>query len=143
MKILPVNDENFPLAAEVYGLSWRESHRHICSPEFLTRRDCAGYLRRGMRDGKQLFLLLNPEPVGIVSILGDEIGDLYVHPDRVGMGHGTALMKYALTLTQRPRLTVLSNNRRAIKLYERFGFTPTDPKSLRDGLWEVTMERKQ
>ena len=141
MTIVPVNAENFSQAAEVYTLSWRESHRHICSPEFLARRDCPGYLSKGMEAGKQIFLLLNPAPVGIVSILGNEIGDLYVHPDAQGQGYGTALLSHALPLTAQPRLSVLSDNHRAITLYERFGFRPTSQTPLRDGLWEVTMER--
>lgn len=141
MTIAPVTPSNFAQAAEVYALSWRESHRHICSPEFLARRDCAGYLRRGMEEGKRLFLLLCPEAAGIISLNGNEIGDLYIHPTLQGKGCGTALLAYALTQTAHPRLTVLSDNHRAIKLYERFGFLPTDRKHLREGLWEVTMER--
>lgn len=143
MTIQPVTGENFPQAAGTHTLSWRASHRHICSPEFLSRRDCAGYLRRWMEEGKRLFLLLNPEPVGIVSIQADTIGDLYVHPEKKAMGYGSALLEYALTCTARPRRTVLSDNNRAITLYERYGFIPTGREFLRDGLWEVTMEKRK
>lgn len=142
MNILPVTEENFPDAAAVYTLSWRESHQGICTEEFLCRRDSAGHLRRCMDEGKRLFILTDPGPVGVVCIDDQCVSDLYVHPDKLRMGYGTALLKFALTQTVSPWLTVLSSNHGAIRLYEKYGFVPTNRQELRSGLWEVTMERE-
>lgn len=35
MQILKVTSENLHEAAEIYALSWRESHKELCSPAFL------------------------------------------------------------------------------------------------------------
>ena len=142
MTIVPVTEENFPQVVDVYARSWRESHQGVCSPQFLDRRDYCAYLRTGMGHGKRLFLLLSPEPVALVSVMGQEIGDLYVLPDRQGRGYGTALLEYAISLLEHPVLTVLSSNQRAIRLYERYGFRETERKALRQNLWELTMERQ-
>ena len=129
MTMVSVTPENLPAAAAVYRESWQESHRSVCTREFLESRDCAGYLRRGLEQGKQFYLLLDPEPVGVVSVAGREIGDLYVLPDRQGCGR-----------TACPYLTVLSTNRRAIALYRRLGFTVCRRKQmLREGLWELEL----
>ena len=75
MTMVSVTPENLPAAAAVYRESWQESHRSVCTREFLESRDCAGYLRRGLEQGKQFYLLLDPEPVGVVSVAGREIGE--------------------------------------------------------------------
>lgn len=141
MMIVPVTDENFEQAAHIYGETWRESHRNVCSPAFLQSRDCAAYLRKGRTAGKRLFLLLDPKPVGLVSILDREIGDLYILPEWQGRGYGSRLLEYALERVEKPYLTVLSSNLRAIQLYGKYGFFPTARKQLREGLWELTLER--
>ncbi len=143
MTIVGVTKENFAQAAEVYEISWRASHEGICTAEFLRRRDCTGYLERKMKAGSALYLLFSPEPVGVVSVSDNEIGDLYVLPEKEGRGFGSALLKFAMQRTEKPMLTVLSNNERAIRLYTRFGFITTDRKWLREGLWELTMEKIQ
>lgn len=56
------------LAGRGYGESWRASHAGICTPEFLQSRDCAGYLARELVAGKALYLLMDEEPVGVVSL---------------------------------------------------------------------------
>lgn len=138
MKIEPVTEENFPAALAVYTTSWKESHREICSADFLERRDYSGYLRK-RQDG--LFLLTTDVPAGIIRCFDGELGDLYVRPDRQGQGIGTALLRFALGRGGDYTLTVLSSNRRAIRLYEKFGFRRTDNKIfLREGLWELEMK---
>ena len=87
--IVPVTEENLMDAARVHAAAWRESHRDICTPEFVaahTARRQADYLRRERAAGKELWLLLSPGPVGIVSTWGDLIENLYVLPERQGLG---------------------------------------------------------
>ena len=48
MEIKPVDEPRFCDALNVYRASWIESHRRICTPDFLENRDYAGYLRQKM-----------------------------------------------------------------------------------------------
>ncbi len=110
-------------------MSWRASHANFCAPVFVaahtTERQRA-YLLRKMDCGSRFFLLCAPEPVGIVSVTGSVIEDLYVLPSQQRRGYGTALLHYAMQECEdRPVLWVLENNRRALRLYEREGFRPT------------------
>lgn len=66
--IAPVTPETFSQAGGVYEDAWRDSHRGICTPEFLYSRDCAAYLQKERDAGKALFLLTDGEPVGVVSL---------------------------------------------------------------------------
>lgn len=56
---------------------------------------------------------------------GQRVGAIYVAPDHLGTGAGTALMTAvldALDATQPVYLQVAAFNQRAIQFYERFGF---------------------
>ena len=111
-----MSDLDFAMALEVYKKSWQESHREICSPEFLQRRDYAGCLD------------------------GENFGDLYIHPSHQSKGYGTACVKYVMKQKNNLRLTVLSTNTEAIRLYQKMGFRFTgNDIPLREGLYEREM----
>ena len=102
MRIIPVTEENAPLAGAVHSASWQASHRHFCPEEFVLRFDArrqTEYLLEGMRRGKQVWLLIDPEPAGLISLTetgeGSLIEDLYVLPECEGRGYGGALLKAA------------------------------------------------
>lgn len=140
MNITLVTETNFTQAVSVYGEVWRESHRDLCTPAFLESRDCGAYLRRQMEAGKCLHLLSGEEPVGVVSVGNQEIGDLYVLPQTQGRGFGTELLRFAMEQCGSARLTVLSSNTRALAFYEQNGFVRTGRrKQLRETLWEVEL----
>ena len=137
MEIKPVDEQCFCDVLEVYRASWIESHRRICTPAFLENRDYAGYLRKKMGT---LWLISDIIPVGIFSLVGECFGDLYILPDCQGRGYGTACIRFAMERMPRLRLTVLSDNRAAIGLYEKMNFRFTGNDTLlRDGLWEREM----
>ena len=137
MEIKPVDEQRFCDALEVYRASWIESHRRICTPDFLENRDYAGYLRQKMGT---LWLISDTIPVGVFSLSGDCFGDLYILPVCQGRGYGTACIRFAMERMPRLRLTVLSDNRAAIGLYEKMNFRFTGNDAfLRDGLWEREM----
>ena len=141
MTITRVTEERLPQAAAVYREAWRESHRDLCTPEFLERRDCGAYLEQQMAAGKRLYLLTGEEPVGVISMGDHEIGDLYVLPRAQGRGYGTMLLRFAMEQCGSARLPVLSSNTRALAWYKRNGFAQTGQRrQLRDGLWEVELE---
>ena len=137
MNITRVDEETFAGALEVYTASWRESHKEICSPEFLRKRDCAGYLRGRMAG---LYLVSDSGPVGVFRLTEAELSDLYIHPEYQGRGCGRACVKFAQSRYSELRLTVLSNHEKAIRLYEKMGFRFTGQDiPLREGLWEREM----
>lgn len=139
MKITPVTEKNFPQAARVYRDSWRESHKDICTPEFLQNRDCDGYLRQRLEG---LYLLSDGEPVGIIRVHEGTLSTLYIHPAKQGRGYGRRLLNFALECSPSLRLTVLSSNEKAAEMYLRHGFRFTEKQQkLRSGLWEREMVR--
>lgn len=145
--IVKVDESNIAAAGAVHAEGWRASHG-FCTPEFVashTAETQTEYLRREIGAGKDIYLLLDPEPVGVVSVLGDVIGDLYVLPGLWGRGYGSALLDFAARRCRGDaRLWVLSSNKRARRLYEYLGFRETgECKPLRDGLEEIGMARSR
>ena len=138
MEIKLVDEQSFWDALEVYTTSWRESHRDICTPDFLNKRDYAGYLRKKL--GK-LWMISDGIPVGVFSLDGENFGDLYIHTSRQGVGYGTACVRFALDQSPSLRLTVRSDNRTAIALYEKMGFRFTgNDIPLKNSLMEREMK---
>ncbi len=124
-----VNKSDVIKAAIIHSESWKESHRNICSPEFLaihTPERQKKYLEAEIAKGVQLYMLTNEKPVGIVSVHGGLIENLYVLPSEQNKGYGTKLLTYAVDkCTESPSLWILNTNTRAKNLYERNGFKPT------------------
>ena len=70
--------------------------------------------------------LIDEKPVGIVSVLGSVISNLYVLPSEQNKGYGTQLLTFAVNhCSGIPTLWILSTNDGAKRLYERNGFQPT------------------
>ena len=140
-----VTDVNIVRAAEVHAASWRDSHRDICNEEFIalhTTERQTSYLLKQIEQGAIIYLFTDSgRPVGIVSVCGNVIGDLYVLPEEQGRGYGTQLLRFAMEkCTATPMLWVLNHNQRAIRLYERIGFRMTGEKNaLSDTLSELQM----
>lgn len=145
--IVPVDETNIAAAGAVHAASWRESHS-FCTPGFVaahTAETQTEYLRREMDKGKELFLLLDPEPVGVVSVQEDLIENLYVLPEKQGRGYGTVLVDFAAArCLVAPRLWVLNINEKARRFYEARGFRETgERRELNHGLAELEMTRSR
>ena len=127
--IVSVDQTSLSQAAAVHAASWQASHRSFCSAEFVEKHTLQRqreYLARKMAGGSRLYMLVEDEPVGIVSVTGDLIEDLYVLPDRQNMGYGTRLLRYAIgQCAGIPTLWILENNTGAERLYLRLGFRRT------------------
>lgn len=133
-------------AATIHSESWQNSHREICSPEFLalhTPERQKVYLEAAMAKGARLYLLIDEKPVGIVSVQGDLIENLYVLPSQQNKGYGTQLLSFALgQCASTPRLWILNTNQGAQRLYERNGFRPTgNILQHSGGIYELEMNK--
>ena len=84
-------------------------------------------------------MLVEDKPIGIVSVTGSVIEDLYILPDQQNKGFGTKLLQYAINqCTDVPTLWLLENNKDAERLYRRMGFKPTGRcNSITDRLNEI------
>ena len=100
------------------------------------------YLCRKMAEGSKVYMLVQEEPVGIVSVSGSLIEDLYILPDKQNKGFGTMLLRYAISqCAGTPTLWILENNIDAERLYRRMGFKETGKRSpITDSLDEIEFE---
>lgn len=142
MMVVAVDQENISEAAAIHSASWQESHRSFCSPEFIalhTPQHQEAYLREKMDNGSKVFLMIADQPVGVVSVTGNLIEDLYILPDCQHQGFGTRLLHFAMEQCDGvPTLWILENNKGAEKLYRREGFRETGRKNnITDGLDEI------
>lgn len=116
-------------AAVIHSESWKASHKNICSAEFLaihTPERQRNNLESQIEKGAQLYMLLNEKPVGIVTVRGNLIENLYVLPSEQNKGYGTQLLAFAMEkCAGSPTLWVLNTNDRAKCFYERHGFQST------------------
>lgn len=140
--IVPVDESNLLRAGAVHAAAWRDSHRAFCTPEFVklhTEERQADYLQKKMDEGSRVWLLIEDKPVGVVSVCGSLIEDLYVLPERQNRGYGTALLRFAVSECDgTPTLWILENNERARRLYERLGFSETGRRHVvKNGLDEI------
>lgn len=142
--IVPVTAQTLMQAAAVHAESWRESHRAFCTPAFVaahTAQRQADYLDRALKQGKGLWMLVDAQPVGVVSVWGNLIENLYVLPAQQRKGYGSALLQFAAAqCTGTPTLWILNNNGRARNFYLKHGFQFTGREHpLSAGLTELEM----
>ena len=140
--IIPVNDQNIAAAAAIHSISWKESHRAFCAPDFIeihSPERQLQYMRDKMNHGTKFFMLIDEDPVGVVSVTDSLIEDLYVLPEKQKMGYGTRLLQFAVgQCSGTPSLWILENNENAERLYRRFGFTKSGrSNAITDQLAEI------
>lgn len=124
-----VTPDTIMQAARIYSESWRESHKNICSAEFLalhTPEYVKNYLEVEIAKGSRVYMLTDEIPAGIVSVHDSIIESLYVLPSMQNKGYGTHLLTFDVSqCIQSPTLWVLNTNGGARRLYERIGFRAT------------------
>ena len=131
--IVPVDETNLAQAAVIHSVSWKESHRAFCTPDFIemhTPERQREYLSGKINQGAKVYMLTDGKPIGIVSVTNSLIEDLYVLPDMQNKGYGTQLLQYAINrCMDTPTLWILENNVNAERLYRRIGFIETGRKN--------------
>ena len=66
--IVPVDETNLLQAATIHSISWKESHRAFCTPDFIethTPDRQREYLRNKMNNGTKLYMLVEEKPIGV------------------------------------------------------------------------------
>lgn len=140
--IVAVDRTNILQAATIHSVSWQDSHRSFCSPDFIelhTPEHQQEYLMEKMNRGSKLYMLVADDPIGIVSVTGSLIEDFYVLPNKQNKGYGVELLQFAIRkCTDIPTLWILENNIKAERLYRRMGFKRTGRiNAVTDGLDEI------
>ena len=130
--IIKVTNINIGDAAKVYMESWKDSHKDICSFEFIEKHDLdymVNYLKEKLENKYDIFIdYVDENPVGTIGInpADEEICLLYVSPKEQGKGFGTELLDFALSKCKQPYITVLDSNKKAINFYIKRGFVPSE-----------------
>lgn len=146
MEIVKVTESNICEAGKIHSTSWKESHRSFCSAEFVARHTEEAqteYIRSEIAGGKDFYMLIDAEPVGIVSVHGGMIENLYVLPEEQRKGYGSRLLHHAIRQCEgAAMLWVLNTNAAACRLYQKNGFRVTgNRKELKNGMYEAEMKR--
>lgn len=144
MEIVELTENNIRDAGKIHSESWKESHKNFCSEEFVARHTEEAqteYIRSEIAKGKDFYMLIDHIPVGIVSMYGNLIENLYILPAEQRKGYGAILLQYALRQCHDiPTLWILSNNDRANAFYKKFGFVESGKKKqLRNDLFELEL----
>lgn len=144
--IVKVDDSTMLSAAQIHSEAWKESHRAFCSEKFVEQHTIENqekYLHKEISEGKDLYILIEQKPVGIVSIKDDLIENLYVLPSEQHKGYGTQLLIFAIQQCNGPPcLWILNNNEKAYSLYAKHGFALTgNTHRLSDTISEIEMKR--
>ena len=121
-------------AAKIHSESWKESHKAFCSKEFVEKHNIERqleYLRNEINNGKDVYMLIDNIPVGIVSVKDSLIENLYILPEEQGKGYGTELLKFAINKCNNiPSLWILNNNEKAYKMYNKHGCIKTGKENI-------------
>lgn len=129
--IVEAEEALLPETAAAYSASWKASHAAHCSAEFLERHSLAymeAKLREHIAKRHDVFALrMTGKTAGalVIDKAENELVSLYVLPDYQGTGIGKASTAFAVNALDKNRpmkVTVLTNNERAKKLYVSFGF---------------------
>ena len=145
--ITEIDETNIADAAKVYMDSWKDSHKDICSLEFIEKHDILymiNYLSEKIKNAYKIYIKYSDGiPVGIIGLnpCDEEICLLYVLPEMQGKGFGSNLLEFALAKCKNPYITVLDTNKRAIEFYSERGFVPAEKQPENNGEKKI-FERK-
>lgn len=137
---------NLKDTAKIHSISWQDSHKDFCSIEFIKKHTLENqmiYLANEICLGKDIFMLIEDYPVGIISIKDNLIENLYILPNEQGKGYGTKLLLFAISKCKNEAtLWILNSNKEAYGLYSKYGFKKTGKINiLSDNISELEMKK--
>jgi ribosomal protein S18 acetylase RimI-like enzyme len=125
----PAAPDDAPAVAAIWHLGWRDGHLGNVPDELVAARTEGSFLPRAVeRVPATTVAEIAGEVAGFVTVIGDEVEQVYVSADHRGRGVADALMEAAerqLAVAGHPRawLAVVAGNQRARRFYERRGWT--------------------
>jgi ribosomal protein S18 acetylase RimI-like enzyme len=141
--------EEIPEIAAFIDTAWRAAYRHILAPEYLASMKvedrAKGLLERFDSGHSQFFRLRDDKGIVGVAVFGKsitegypddgEVSALYLRSDRIGKGHGHALLvKAEAALAEMGYksfvLDVFSENERAVNFYKAHWYKHIDERWL-------------
>ena len=131
-EIVEADETLLPEAAAAYAASWKAAHAAHCDQDFLethTPQAMESKLREHIGWKHDVYALrMAEETVGVLVIdkSHNELVLLYIAPAWQGLGIGKAAVSFAvkeLDETQPMKVTALTENERATRLYHAMGFT--------------------
>lgn len=158
MTLREATDQDAALISQIIAAAWREAYQDFIDPVYLSRLPDEYWLpsMRGWLESGRMYALIaetDSRPVGCI-VYGrgrdedhadcGEIVSLYVLPQEMGRGVGSALLTAALADLRtdgydKVYLWAILDNKRAWRFYQRHGFRFTpDLVTYRIGSGEVT-----
>lgn len=128
MHLRPLAADEVNALAQLWHEGWVIGHAAIVPQALLRHRDLDSFRVRIARDIASFFVsTANGAITGFVRIVGDELDQFYVTPDRIGTGAAAALMAAAEDALRargvtRAFLIASVGNDRAIRFYEKQGW---------------------
>jgi ribosomal protein S18 acetylase RimI-like enzyme len=125
----PATPDDAPAVAAIWHLGWRDGHLGNVPDELVSARTEASFLPRAIeRVPATTVAEVDGEVVGFVTVIDDEVEQVYVSSAHRGRGMADALMEAAerqLAAAGHPSawLAVVAGNQRARRFYERRGWT--------------------
>jgi len=141
MTIRPAKRNELRAVAAFLNASWRSAYQSILDPEYLATLDdevrYQGWLSYYDNGARPVLLLEQDELLGVCDFGPSqtpgfpddgEVAAIYIREDAIGKGYGHALLIYAEEALRAQGyahlvLDVLSENERAIKFYQAYGYT--------------------
>jgi ribosomal protein S18 acetylase RimI-like enzyme len=124
----PATPDDAPAVAAIWHAGWRDGHLGNVPDELVAARTEASFLPRAMeRVPTTTVAEIDGVVAGFVTVIDDEVEQVYVSADHRGRGVADALMESAerhLARSGRPTawLAVVAGNQRARRFYERRGW---------------------
>ena len=122
VEIRPATASDADAVADVWLASFKATYSFAAAH---SDDDVRGWIRSEVGQNDEWFVAVGAggSVVAIMALEGDDLGQLYVHPDWLGRGVGSRLVE--LAKQQKPgglRLYTFQVNDRARRFYERHGF---------------------
>jgi GNAT superfamily N-acetyltransferase len=129
VQLRPAHDDDVPAIAELWYHGWRDGHLGHVSPELLAARTQSTFTPRAAeRVGESTVAVVAGEVAGFVTVIGDEVEQVYVASRHRGSGVADVLLTEAerqVRAAGHPAtwLAVVAGNARARRFYERRGWS--------------------